>query len=42
MTAKSYLGTMCIGVATTGVEGLKTLFRKQPFPTGMHIIVPED
>lgn len=29
MTAKSYLGTMCIGVATTGVEGLKQLFRKQ-------------
>lgn len=25
MTAKSYLGTMCIGVATTGVEGLKTI-----------------
>lgn len=25
MTAKSYLGTMCIGVAATGVEGLKTI-----------------
>lgn len=25
MTGKSYLGTMCIGVATTGVEGLKTI-----------------
>lgn len=25
MSAKSYLGTMCIGVATTGVEGLKTI-----------------
>ena len=25
MTEKSYLGTMCIGVATTGVEGLKTI-----------------
>ena len=25
MNAKSYLGTMCIGVATTGVEGLKTI-----------------
>lgn len=25
MTAKSYLGTMCISVATTGVEGLKTI-----------------
>lgn len=25
MTAKSYLGTMCIGVAATGVEGLKTV-----------------
>ena len=24
MSAKSYLGTMCIGVAATGVEGLKT------------------
>ena len=25
MSARSYLGTMCIGVATTGVEGLKTI-----------------
>lgn len=25
MSAKSYLGTMCIGVAATGVEGLKTI-----------------
>lgn len=25
MSAKSYLGTMCIGVAATGVEGLKTV-----------------
>ncbi len=25
MSAKSYLGTMCIGVASTGVEGLKTI-----------------
>lgn len=25
MTGKSYLGTLCIGVATTGVEGLKTI-----------------
>ena len=25
MSAKSYLGTMCYGVATTGVEGLKTI-----------------
>ena len=25
MSAKSYLGTMCMGVATTGVEGLKTI-----------------
>ncbi len=25
MSGKSYLGTMCIGVATTGVEGLKTI-----------------
>ena len=25
MSAKSYLGTMCIGVATTGVDGLKTI-----------------
>ncbi len=23
MSARSYLGTMCIGVATTGVEGLR-------------------
>lgn len=25
MSAKSYLGTMCIGVAATGIEGLKTI-----------------
>lgn len=25
MSAKSYLGTLCIGVAATGVEGLKTI-----------------
>ena len=25
MSAKSYLGTLCIGVATTGVEGLETI-----------------
>lgn len=25
MSARSYLGTMCIGVAATGVEGLKTI-----------------
>ena len=25
MSAKSYLGTMCIGVAATGVEGLKAI-----------------
>lgn len=25
MSAKSYLGTMCIGVAATGVDGLKTI-----------------
>jgi X-Pro dipeptidyl-peptidase len=25
MSGKSYLGTMCIGVATTGVKGLKTI-----------------
>lgn len=25
MSGKSYLGTLCIGVATTGVEGLKTI-----------------
>ena len=25
MSGKSYLGTMCIGVAETGVEGLKTI-----------------